>query len=388
MLADFPLTDEQRLIWESAARFSKERVAPEAALRDREHRFPFDLVSGLAQLGLLGVKVPVEDGGSGADMTSYVLAISEIARGCASTAVTMAVSNLVADILSRFASPEQKARWLAPYLAGKLGPCSFALSEPGSGSDAAALKMTAVGDGDAWVLNGSKQWITNGTHASCHLLFARVGVGPGPHPPGSKGITCFVVERGAKGLDAGIEERKMGLRASNTAQLHLTDVRVPAENVVGEVGKGYGVALAGLDTGRIGIAAQSLGIMEAALAEGVRYAKERRAFGKAIAEQQASQMAIADSRLELEEAWLLTLRAASFRDRGVERTAMASSMAKLFSTEACGRVVDRMLQLHGGYGYVEDYPIERLYRDARVTRIYEGTSEVQRIVIARELLAG
>ena len=388
MISDFPLTDEARFIWESTARFARERVAPDAAKRDREHRFPFDLVSELAQLGLLGVKVPVDQGGSGADMTSYVLAISEIARACASTAVTMAVSNLVADILSRFASPLQKERWLGPYLAGKLGPASFALSEPSSGSDAAALQMTAVKDGDDYVLNGSKQWITNGTHAAFHVIFARVVDGPGPHPPGSKGITCFVVERGAKGLDAGTEEKKMGLRSSNTAQLHLTDVRVASENVIGEVGKGYGVALAGLDTGRIGIAAQALGIMEAALAEGVRYAKERKAFGKSIAEQQNSQFAIADSRLELEQAWLLTLRAASFRDRGAERTAMASSMAKLYATEACGRVVDRVLQLHGGYGYVEDYPIERLYRDARVTRIYEGTSEVQRIVIARELLTG
>lgn len=180
----------------------------------------------------------------------------------------------------------------------------------------------------------------------------------------------------------------MGLRSSNTAQLHLTDVRVPVDNVIGEVGKGYAIGLSGLDTGRIGIAAQALGIMEAALAEGVRYAKERKAFGKTLAEQQNTQFAIADSRLELEQSWLLTLRAASFRDRGAERTAMASSMAKLYATEACGRIVDRMLQLHGGYGYVEDYPIERLYRDARVTRIYEGTSEVQRIVIAREILTG
>lgn len=386
MISDFALTDEQRFVWESTARFARERVAPEAARRDREHRFPFDLVSELAQLGLLGVKVPVDDGGSGADMTSYVLAISEVARACASTAVTMAVSNLVGDILSRFASPAQKQRWLMPFLAGKMGPASFALSEPGCGSDAAAMRMTAVLDGDAYVVNGSKQWITNGTHASFHLLFARVVDGPGPHPTGSKGITCFIVERGAKGLDAGTEEKKMGLRSSNTAQLHFTDVRVPLANVIGEVGKGYAIALSGLDTGRIGIAAQALGIMEAALAEGVRYARERKAFGKALTEQQNTQFVIADSRCELEQAWLLTLRAAADRDRGAERTAKASSMAKLFATEACGRVVDRMLQLHGGYGYVEDYPIERLYRDARVTRIYEGTSEVQRMVIAREVL--
>lgn len=388
MLVGFPLTEEQKLIWDTARQFAEERVAPEAPKRDREHRFPFDLVSAMAQLGLLGVKVPVDDGGSGADMTSYVLAISEVSRACASTGVTMAVCNLAADVLSRFGTPAQKQKWLFPYLAGKLGPGSFALSEPASGSDAAALQSTAQQDGDVWVLNGSKQWITNGTHAGFHLVFARVVDDAGPHAAGSKGITCFLVERGARGLDAGIEERKMGLRASNTAQLHLEDVRVPAANVVGEVGKGYHVALAGLDTGRIGIAAQALGIAEAALAEGVRYARERKAFGKTVADFQASQMAIADSSLEIDEGWLLTLRAASLRDEGAERTAMASSMAKLFATEACGRVCDRMLQLHGGYGYVEDYPIERLYRDARVTRIYEGTSEVQRIVIARELLAG
>jgi alkylation response protein AidB-like acyl-CoA dehydrogenase len=387
MLDGFPLTEEQRLIWETARQFAEARVAPEAQRRDREHRFPFDLVSEMAQLGLLGVKVPVDDGGSGADMTSYVLAIAEVSRACASTGVTMAVCNLAADVVARFGTPGQKLRWLFPYLEGKLGPGSFALSEPASGSDAAALQSTAVRDGDFWVLNGSKQWITNGTHAGFHLVFARVVDGPGPHPPGSRGITCFLVERGAKGMDAGFEERKMGLRASNTAQLHLEDVRVPAENVIGDVGKGYHVALAGLDTGRIGIAAQALGIAEAAITEGVRYAKERKAFGKSVADFQASRLAIADARTEIDASWLLTLRAAALRDEGAERTAMASSMAKLYATESCGRVVDRMLQLHGGYGYVEDYPIERLYRDARVTRIYEGTSEVQRIVIARELLS-
>jgi hypothetical protein len=389
LIANFPLTEEQSLIWSTAKQFAEARVAPDAQKRDREHRFPYDLVSEMAQLGLLGVKVPVDDGGSGADMTSYVLAISEVSKACASTGVTMAVCNLVADVLSRFGSPAQKMKWLLPYLEGKLGPGSFALSEPSSGSDAAALLSTAYRDGDQWVLNGSKQWITNGTHAGFHLVFARIVDEKGAlGQPGSKGITCFLVERGAKGLDAGVEEKKMGLRASNTAQLHLEDVRVPLDNVIGDPGKGYHVALTGLDTGRIGIGAQALGIAEAALLEGTKYAKDRKAFHKRIADFQASQLAIADSALELEAAWLLVLKAAALRDEGAERTAMASSMAKLYATESCGRIVDRMLQLHGGYGYVEDYPIERLYRDARVTRIYEGTSEVQRIVIARELLAG
>lgn len=381
------LTEEQHAIWEMARTFAEKRVAPDAAKRDHLHRFPFDLVSEMAQLGLLGVKVSADDGGAGADMTSYVLAVSEISRACASTGVTMAVCNLAGDIVARFGNVQQKKRWLAPYLAGKLGPASFALSEPQSGTDAAALSTTAVLDGAHYVLDGNKQWITNGTHAGFHIVFARVldkGAAPAT---GSKGITCFLVERGAKGLDAGTEEKKLGLRASNTAQLHLDAVRVHKDNVLGELGKGYAVALAGLDSGRIGIAAQALGIAEAAFTEGVRYAKERKAFKKTIADFQNSQFSIADSRSDIDMAWLLTMKAAHLRDMNSERTAMASSMAKLAATEGCGRVVDRMLQLHGGYGYVEDYPIERLYRDARVTRIYEGTSEVQRIVIAREALA-
>jgi alkylation response protein AidB-like acyl-CoA dehydrogenase len=386
------LTEEQHAIWEMARTFAEKRVAPDAAKRDHTHRFPFDLVSEMAQLGLLGVKVSADEGGAGADMTSYVLAVSEISRACASTGVTMAVCNLAGDIVARFGTEAQKKRWLVPYLEGKLGPASFALSEPQSGTDAAALSTTAVLDGNHYLLNGNKQWITNGTHAGFHIVFARVvdrdpsSGAPVKAPAGSKGITCFLVERGAKGMDAGTEEKKLGLRASNTAQLHLDDVRVHKDNVLGELGKGYAVALAGLDSGRIGIAAQALGIAEAAFAEGVRYAKERKAFNKTVADFQNSQFQIADSRSDIDMAWLLTLKAAHLRDKNSERTAMASSMAKLAATEGCGRVVDRMLQLHGGYGYVEDYPIERLYRDARVTRIYEGTSEVQRIVIARELL--
>lgn len=389
-----PLTDEQAAVWHMAHDFAERRVAPDAARRDREHKFPFDLVSEMAQLGLLGVKVSADDGGAGADMTAYVLAVSEISRACASTGVTMAVCNLAADIVARFGNDTQKARWLTPFLAGKLGPASFALSEPHAGTDAAALASTAVLDGEHYVINGNKQWITNGTHAGFHVVFARVvdkAAASAPVVAGSKGITCFLVERGAKGLDAGMEERKLGLRASNTAQLHMEDVRVHRNNVLGDVGKGYAVALAGLDSGRIGIAAQALGIAEAAFTAGVRYAKDRKAFNKSIADFQASQFAIADSRADIEMAWLLTMKAAHLRDRQSagqnERTAMASSMAKLAATEGCGRVVDRMLQLHGGYGYVEDFPIERLYRDARVTRIYEGTSEVQRIVIAREAFA-
>lgn len=380
MQLGFPLSEEQELIWQTAKSFAAEKVAPGAAERDRKGRFPADLLPAMGKLGLLGIKVPVDDGGAGADMTSYVFAIAAVSQACASTGVTLAVCNLAADILSRHGTPEQKERWLYPYLEGKLGAGTFALSEPHSGSDASALSTTAVRDDDAFVLNGTKQWITNGGFAGIHLVFAKTSP-----DRGSRGITCFLVEQGTKGLHAGAEEKKMGLRASNTAQLHLEDCRVPATNVLGEVDAGYGIALGCLDGGRIGIAGQALGIGEAAFDEGVRYATERKAFGKTVADFQASQFAIADSRTDLDTAWLLTLRAAAMRDQS-GRSAKESSMAKLFASEACGRVVDRMLQLHGGYGYVEDYPIERLYRDARVTRIYEGTSEVQRLVIAREIL--
>lgn len=380
MQFEFSFTEEQELIRQTARSFAAERVAAQAATRDKEGRFPADLLPAMGQLGLLGIKVPVEDGGAGADMTSYVLAIEAISEACAATGVTLAVCNLAADILARHGTEAQKAKWLTPYLEGKLGAGTFALSEPHCGSDAPALTMSAVREGDAFVLNGTKQWITNGGYAGIHLVFAKTSP-----EKGSRGITCFLVEQGTPGLHAGHEEKKMGLRGSNTAQLHLEDCRVPAANVLGEVDQGYGIALGCLDGGRIGIAAQALGIGEAAFTEGVRYANERNAFGKRVTDFQASQFAIADSRLELDQAWLFTLRAAAVNQR-LGRSPRESSMAKLCASETCNRVADRMLQLHGGYGYVEDYPIERLYRDARVTRIYEGTSEVQRLVIAREVL--
>ena len=380
--------ESQQLIQDTARAFASARVAPGAAARDRDHVFPVDLVREMGALGLLGVKVPAAVGGTGADLTSYVLALAEVSRACAATGVTMAVCNMVADLVARYGTPAQHAAYLQPLLDGTGGPASFALSEPGSGSDAAGLAATAVPDGDGWVLNGAKQWITNGTHAAFHLVFARTPPAASQASRNGDPITCFVVPAGVAGVDATRTERKMGLRASNTAQLHLTDVRLPGDAVLGDVGRGYALALSGLEGGRIGIAAQAIGIAEAAFVEGVRYAKERRAFGKAVAEHQASQMAIADARLEIDAAWLLTLRAAAWKDTGAPGTASASSMAKLWASETACRVADRMLQLHGGYGYVEDFAIERLYRDARVTRIYEGTSEVQRIVIARELLRG
>jgi alkylation response protein AidB-like acyl-CoA dehydrogenase len=367
------------MVAEAARDFASRRLASGAAERDKTGRFPADELRALAELGLLAMKVPIAEGGAGTDNVGYALAMQAIAEACASTAVVLASSNLASKILSDHASPEQKERWLRPYAEGRLGPASFALSEPACGSDAAALTTSAKQDGEGWSLTGSKMWITSGAHAGIHVVFARTD-GPGP-----EGISCFVVERGSPGLVIGKEEDKMGQRASGTVALHFEDCRVPASALVGSRGAGYPIALSALGAGRVGIAALSIGLAEAALASGVAYARERRAFGKTLADFQNTQFVLADCRTEIDAAWLLTLRAARLLDAG-DKAALETSMAKLFASEACGRVVDRMVQVHGGYGYSRDYSVERLYRDARVTRIYEGTSEVQRLVIARELL--
>jgi alkylation response protein AidB-like acyl-CoA dehydrogenase len=300
-----------------------------------------------------------------------------VAESCASTAVVLASSNLTYSILSRHGSAAQKDRFLR---GGRLQPASFALTEPGCGSDAAALTTTARAEGKDYVLDGSKMWITSGAHAAFHLVFARTGPGEG-----AGGISALVVERGTPGLSVGREEDKMGQRASGTVALHFEGCRVPREARVGDEGAGYTIALASLGGGRVGIAGLSLGLGEAALRAGLAYTQERKAFGQRIADFQATQIALAESRAELDAAWLLTLRAARLLDR-LGKAPAESSMAKLFATETACRVVDRMLQLHGGYGYSKEYPIERYYRDVRVTRIYEGTNEVQRLIIAREML--
>ncbi|MEO8551686.1 MAG: acyl-CoA dehydrogenase family protein [Kofleriaceae bacterium] len=375
------LTDEQLMIARAARGFATSRLAPRAAERDRTGAYPLEDISSLAELGLLAAKAPTELGGGGADNVGYVLALEAIAEACASTAVILASCNLTAKILADHATPAQRQQWLVPLAEGKLGPASFALSEPGCGSDAAALTTQARLDGDEWVLSGAKMWITSGAYAGLHLVFARTD-GPGPG-----GISAFIVPRGVPGLTVGKEEDKMGQRASGTVALAFDDCRLPADALLGPRAGGYGIALSALGAGRVGIAAQALGLAEAALAAGTSYASERRAFGKNLTEFQATQFALADSRTELDAAWLLSLRAARLLDAG-DKAAAETSMAKLFASETCGRIVDRAVQLHGGYGYSKDFPIERMYRDARVTRIYEGTSEIQRIVIARELLRG
>jgi alkylation response protein AidB-like acyl-CoA dehydrogenase len=374
-----PFTDEQRLIADSARAYARRRLSPGARERDHTGRFPLEEFGEMAELGLLAMKVAQADGGTGTDNLGYALAMEAIAEACASTAVILASSNLTTKILADHATAEQKRRWLPSYAAGRLGPASFALSEPACGSDASALTTTARADGDSFVLDGSKMWITSGAHAGLHLVFARTD------GPGAEGISCLVVEKGTPGLVIGKEEDKMGQRASGTVALHFDGCRVPAANLVGRRGGGYGIALSGLGGGRVGIAALSIGLAEAALAAGVDYARERRAFGKLLSDFQNTQFVLADCRTELDASWLLMLRAAQLLDRG-EKAAAETSMAKLFASEACGRITDRMVQLHGGYGYSREYLVERLYRDARVTRIYEGTSEVQRLVVARELL--
>lgn len=375
----FDLTDEQRLIYSSTRELARTELAAGAAARDEEERFPVEHLAQLAEHGLLAMKVSEADGGSGTDNVGYVLAMSAIAEADASVAVILASSNLATKILADHATPAQKARWLVPYAEGRLGPASFALTEPHAGSDAAALRTTATRDGDGWVLDGQKMWITSAAQAGIHLVFAKT-----EPDAGTRGITCFIVERGAPGLSVGREERKMGLRSSGTAGVTLERCRVSDESRVGPPGHGYSIALEALGAGRVGIAAQSLGIAEAAFREGLRYVADREAFGQRVLDFQNTRFVLADTRMDLDAAWLLTLRAAKLLDRG-ERASMETSMAKVAASEACGRAVDRMVQLHGGYGYSRDYPIERLYRDARVTRIYEGTNEIQRMVIAREI---
>ncbi len=380
LLHGFALTEEESLLRRVASDFAARRLAAGAAERDRTGAFPHAEIAELGGLGLLAMKVGAEAGGAATSNVGYVLAMQGIARVCASTAVVLASSNLAAKLLADHGDPAQHARWLAPYARGELGPASFALTEPASGSDAAALRTRAVRDGDGWVLDGEKTWITSGSVAAFHLVFARTS-------EGKNGISCFVVERGTPGLVLGKDEQKMGQRSSGTAALAFEACRVPAANLLGREGTGYAMALSALGAGRVGIAALSLGIAEAAYDAGLAWARERRVFGKPLVEMQNTQFVLADSRTELDAAWLLTLRAARALDAG-ERAASETSMAKLFASEACGRVVDRMLQLHGGQGYSQEATIERLYRDARVTRIYEGTSEIQRIVIARSILGG
>jgi alkylation response protein AidB-like acyl-CoA dehydrogenase len=372
------LTEEQRLVRDTAREFAARELAPRAAARDRSGAFPVEELRGLARLGLLGVNLPSALGGAEAGVVAYSLAMQEIARADAAVSVAMSVTNMVGEIINRFGSDEQ-GRALVPLLTSGEALCgAFALSEPQAGSDPAAMTTRAVRDGSGWRLDGAKQWITSGDRAGVVIVWARTPeIGP-------RAISTFVVRGGSAGLTAGRHEDKLGLRGSSTVPLVLEGCH---GELLGEPGAGLSVALAALDGGRIGIASQAVGVGRAALAAAVGYAKQRRQFGRPIADNQAIQFRLADAATELDAAELLALRAAWRKERGLPFTREAS-MAKLYASEAAGRACDAAVQIHGGYGYTREYPVERYLRDVRVTRIYEGTSEVQRIVIARALVGG
>jgi len=381
---ELTLDETQTLVQKTAREYATRVIQPEAAAIDREERFPKAILKGLAELGLMAVNVPEELGGAGAGPVAYALAMQEVARACASTAVTMAVTNMVGEVIAAFGSTEQKERYNPKLASGEYAAGAFALSEPGAGSDPGGMSTTAIQDGDAWVLNGQKQWITSGAHAGVMVVWARTG--DREKLPGTRGISCFLVEGGTPGLIVGKAEDKMGIRGSNTVSLTFDNCRVPASALLGELNSGFRIAMMALDGGRIGISSQAIGIARAALEESVQYAKDRKQFDKPIAEFQATQWKLADMATELDAANLLAMRAAWLKGKG-RPFSREASMAKVFATESAVRICNKAVQIHGGYGYIREFAAERHLRDVRVTMIYEGTSEVQRIVIARSTLA-
>jgi butyryl-CoA dehydrogenase len=379
---DFSLTEEQEFLRKAARDFAKNEVLPLAAKIDVEHRHPAELVDKMSAMGLMGVAVPDEHGGSGMDNVSYALAIEEIARACASTAVIMSVNNsLVCDPITRYGTDAQKKHWLPLLAQGKKLGC-FAISEPEAGSDAAAQTTVAVDAGDAWVLNGTKNWITNGPVADVCVLMTMTD-----RAQGHRGITAFILPMDTAGVSTSPPDDKLGIRGSQTCQIVLEEVRLPKDALLGEVGKGFKVAMSTLDGGRIGIAAQALGIARACLEDGLDYALQRRTFGKAIAEHQSIQWKLADMATEIDAARLLILKAAHLKDQG-EPYGKAAAMAKLFASDIANKAGRECIQIFGGNGYVTEYPAERHFRDAKITEIYEGTSEIQRLVITNYMRKG
>jgi len=376
---DFEATETQALIQRTARDYAERVIKPVAAELDREERFPFEILKGLAELGLMGVNIPAALGGAEAGVVSYSLAMSEIARACASTAVTMAVTNMVAEVISKFGTEAQREAHVPRLTSGEYVAGAFALSEPEAGSDPGSMRTTAERTADGWILRGQKQWITSGSHAGVIVVWARTG------GPGTKGISCFLVEGGRPGMKAGKHEDKLGLRASNTVPLTFDDCKVGPDALFGGENEGFKIAMMALDGGRIGIASQAIGIATAALEEATDYARQRKQFGRSIGDFQAIQWMLADSKTELTASRLLALRAAQMKESGVPFSREAA-MAKLYASEAANRICNRVVQIHGGYGYVRDFPAERHLRDVRVTTIYEGTSEIQRTVIARAAL--
>jgi len=379
---DLTLSDEHKLLQETVRELAKAELAPKAAKHDESGEFPTEQVRRMAELGLMGVAVPTEYGGAGMDTVAYAIAMEEISAGDASCGVIMSVNNSLAiDPIMKFGTDDQKKKWLPRLASGELLGC-FCLSEPATGSDAAAQTTTAIKQGDQWVLKGTKNWITNGNEADVAIVFAMAD-----RSKGVKGINAFIVPCDAPGFVVAKNEHKLGIKASSTSQISLDDVKLGPDALLGKEYEGFKVAMSTLDGGRIGIAAQALGIARAAY-EGARaYALDRQAFGGPIANLQAIQFYLADMATQIDAARLLILRAATLKDRGA-RFGKEAAMAKLYASEMSGRVTTKALQVYGGYGYVKDYPAERHFRDARITEIYEGTSEIQRLVIARAVLNG
>ncbi len=377
---DLRFSEEQEMMRKMVREFAEAEITPYIPIMEEEERFPRVIITKMAELGLLGIPIPEQYGGVGMDFTSYIIAINELSRVSATIGVILSVHTSVGtNPILYFGTEEQKQKYVTKLATGEyLG--AFALTEAQAGSDAAGLRTSAVLDGDYYVLNGSKVFITNGGESDTYISFAITDV-----EPGTKEISAFIVDKDTPGFTVGTKEKKMGLHGSNTTELIFDNARVPRENLLGNEGDGFKIAMANLDVGRIGIAAQALGIAEAALAHAVAYAKERHQFGKPLVANQGIAFKLADMVTQIEAARLLVYNAASLKDQG-EPTSMAASMAKKYATDTAMYVATEAVQVFGGYGYSREYPVERLFRDAKITQIYEGTNQIQRIVIARNLL--
>jgi butyryl-CoA dehydrogenase len=379
---DFGLNEEQRLIQKTARDFAQKSVAPRAGEIDETQEFPHDLVKGMGELGFMGMNVPDEYDGAATDMLSYALAVEEISKACAATGIIMASHNsLVCFPILTFGSDEQKKKYLPPLARGEVIG-SFCLTEPNAGTDAGNQETTAVKKGDGYVLNGTKVFTTNGLVSGTLVVFASTD-----KEQGMKGISAFIVERGWDGVEPGKKEKTLGIRGSSTCEIALTDVQVPADNLLGKEGMGFKIAMSTLDGGRVSVAAQAVGIAQAALDASIDYSLQREQFGRPIAKFQAIQWMLADMATEIDASRLLVYKAACAKDAGGPFS-MEAAQAKLIASDVAVRCGSKAIQVHGGYGYTMDYPVERNYRDAKITEIYEGTSEVQRMVIAANLLKG
>lgn len=377
---DFNLTKEQQMVRDMVREFTENEIKPIAAEIDESGEYPWPVLKKMGELNIMGMTVPKEWGGAGVDSISYSIAIEEIAKVCGSTSVIMAVHNSVCCYpIYKFGNDFQREKFLKPLVSGEqIG--GFALTEPGAGSDAGAVRMKAIPDGDEYVLEGNKIFITSGTEAGVILLLASTDPSKG-----TRGLTAFLVEKGTPGFSYGTVENKMGVRASATAELVFENCRIPKENLLGELNQGFQIGMTTLDAGRIGIAAQAVGIAQGALDESVKYAKEREQFGRPIGKFQAIQWKLAEMATKIDAARFLVYKAAYLKDMGKPYT-KESAMAKLYASKIAVEVANQAVQIHGGYGYTKDYPVERFFREAKITEIYEGTSEIQRIVIAREVL--